>query len=235
MAGQRRRILLVEDEQVAREALEASLVKENYPVTAVADEQEALDEFARGNCALIILDLMLPGISGEKLCRAIRRNSDIPILVLSSTADVDDCVASLDMGADDYLAKPFAPRELMARIRALLRRANATVIPHDDVIRFKGLVIDVPAHCATLSGRALRLTTSEFKLLVTLSQRPGQIYTRSELVEKVLGYDCGGYERTIDSHIKNLRAKLRDNPHHPRWLFTVHGLGYRFGPPTKQK
>ena len=137
-------------------------------------------------------------------------------------------------GADDYLIKPFSPRELVARVRALLRRARVEAEPQIEVLDFGDLVIDISGHKVMVEGKEVDLTASEFKLLTTLARYPGRVYTRMELVEKVLGYDFEGYERTIDSHVKNLRAKIGDNPRSPKWLHTVHGVGYRFEDPTKQ-
>jgi DNA-binding response OmpR family regulator len=235
MSGDTRRILLVEDEKAIRDAVEAYLVRENYLVTAVADGQEALDEFATGEHGLIILDLMLPKVSGEKVCQTVRSTSDIPIIMLTAKGEIEDRIAGLELGADDYLVKPFSPRELVARVRALIRRAHVSDEPVREVLEFGNLSIDIPSHRATVDGRELDLTASEFKLLVTLGRFPGRVYTRGELVEKVLGYDFEGYERTIDSHIKNLRSKLGDDPRDPRWLSTVHGVGYRFDSPPDQR
>ena len=177
-----RRILLVEDEKAIRDAVTAYLERENYWVTAVGDGQEALEEFSKHHFDLVILDLMLPRVPGERVCRAIRDNSDVP---------------------------------------------------KREVLEFGELTIDVSGHKVMVSGKEIDLTASEFKLLTTLSRYPGRVYSRMELVEKVLGYDFEGYERTIDSHVKNLRAKIGDNPRNPKWLHTVHGVGYRFEDPTK--
>ena len=208
MSNETRRIMLVEDEKAIRDAVTAYLERENYWVTAIGDGQDALDEFAKHHFDLIILDLMLPRVPGERVCRTIRDNSDVPIIMLTAKGEVEDRIIGLELGADDYLIKPFSPRELVARVRALLRRVHADSEPQ-------------------------REAASEFKLLTTLSRYAGRVYSRMELVEKVLGYDFEGYERTIDSHVKNLRAKIGDNPRAPKWLHTVHGVGYRFEDPTK--
>ena len=225
MSNETRRILLVEDEKAIRDAVTAYLERENYWVTAVGDGQDALEEFQKHHFDLVILDLMLPRVPGERVCRVIRDTSDVPIIMLTAKGEVEDRIIGLELGADDYLVKPFSPRELVARARALLRRVHADS---------GELTIDVSGHKVLVSGEEIDLTASEFKLLTTLSRYPGRVYSRMELVEKVLGYDFEGYERTIDSHVKNLRAKIGDNPRSPKWLHTVHGVGYRFEDPTKQ-
>ena len=234
MSSETRRILLVEDEKNIRDAVTAYLEKENYWVTTAADGKEALDEFGRHNFDLIILDLMLPKVPGERVCRVIRDTSDVPIIMLTAKGEVEDRIIGLELGADDYLVKPFSPRELVARVRALLRRVHSDSEPLREVLEFGELTIDVSGHKVLVNGEVIDLTASEFKLLTTLSRYPGRVYSRMELVEKVLGYDFEGYERTIDSHVKNLRAKIGDNPRSPKWLHTVHGVGYRFEDPNKK-
>jgi DNA-binding response OmpR family regulator len=231
MAAADKRILVVEDEKTIRDAVTAYLEKEGYWVTGVGDGQTALDEFGKHSFSLVVLDLMLPRVSGEDVCRAMRNTSDVPIIMLTAKGEETDRIAGLEIGADDYLVKPFSPRELVARVRALLRRANVGEEPQRDRLAFGELEIDVAAHKAFIGGEELDLTASEFKLLVTLARYPGRVYSRMELVEKVLGYDFEGYERTIDSHVKNLRAKMHDDPRSPSFIYTVHGVGYRFDPP----
>ena len=211
MASDEKKILLVEDEKAIRDAVAAYLEREGYIVRGVGDGQSAVEEFEKHSFDLVILDLMLPKLSGEREARII----------------------GLELGADDYLIKPFSPRELVARVRALLRRAHTEAEPALEVLDFGDLVIDISGHKVIVEGTEVDLTASEFKLLTTLARYPGRVYTRMELVEKVLGYDFEGYERTIDSHVKNLRAKLGDDPRNPRWLYTVHGVGYRFEAPEK--
>ena len=223
-----RRILLVEDEKTISEAVAAYLERENYMVTAAYDGQQAIDEFDAHHFDLVILDLMLPRVPGETVCRAIRDSSDVPIIMLTAKGEVEDRIIGLELGADDYLVKPFSPRELVARVRALLRRAHLDTEPVREVLEYGGLTIDLNGHKVLVNDEEVDLTASEFKLLTTLARYPGRVCTRMELVEKVLGYDFEGYERTIDSHIKNLRAKIGDDPRDPRWLYTVHGVGYRF-------
>ncbi|MBE0417237.1 MAG: response regulator transcription factor [Coriobacteriia bacterium] len=235
MANPARRILLVEDEKAIRDAVSAYLEREGYWVTPAADGEIALTEFEKHRFDVVVLDLMLPKISGEEVCRSIRDVSDVPIIMLTAKGETEDRIAGLELGADDYLVKPFSPRELVARVRALLRRAHAEEEPQRDRLDFGDLVIDVAGHKAFLGGEELDLTASEFKLLVTLARYPGRVYTRMELVEKVLGYDFEGYERTIDSHVKNLRAKIHDDPREPTYIWTVHGVGYRFEMPQAEE
>ena len=229
-----KKILLVEDEKNIRDAVAAYLERENYWVTAVGDGQEALDEFDKRTFDLVILDLMLPRVSGERVCKIIRDHDDTPIIMLTAKGEVEDKIIGLELGADDYLVKPFSPRELVARVRALLRRAHSDSDMAREIQEFGDLVIDFSGHKVSVAGKDVDLTTSEFKLLTTLCRYPGRVYSRMELVEKVLGYDFEGYERTIDSHIKNLRAKLGDDPRNPTWLYTVHGVGYRFEDPSSK-
>lgn len=226
-----RRILLVEDEKNIRDAVAAYLERAGYWVTPAANGQEAVDAFSLHQFDLVILDLMLPRLPGEKVCRIIRDTSDVPIIMLTAKGEVEDRIVGLELGADDYLIKPFSPRELVARVRALLRRAHIDSEPQREVLDFGGLTIDLNGHKVLVNDEEVDLTASEFKLLTTLSRYPGRVYSRMELVEKVLGYDFEGYERTIDSHVKNLRAKIGDDPRNPRWIYTVHGVGYRFEVP----
>lgn len=235
MTSDAKRILLVEDEKSIRDVVAAYLEKEGFWVTSVADGQAALDAFAAKQFDIVILDLMLPKVSGEDVCQAIRNESDVPVIMLTAKGEIDDRIKGLNIGADDYLVKPFSPRELVARVRAILRRANADVEPLRERLVFGELEIDITAHRTTVAGKEVDLTASEFKLLTTLARYPGRVYSRMELVERVLGYDFEGYERTVDSHIKNLRAKIGDDSRDPRFIFTVHGVGYRFEAPEGWK
>lgn len=235
MAAETRRILIVEDEQQTRSVVEAYLEREGYWVTAVGDGGSALEAFEARPYDGVVLDLNLPGISGEDVCRRIRDVSDVPIIMLTAKGAEEERIAGLDLGADDYLVKPFSPRELVARLRALLRRAKAESEPQRSKMVYGPLEIDLTAHKVFVDGEEVDLTASEYKLLVTLARYPGRVYSRMELVEKVLGYDFEGYERAIDSHIKNLRAKLDDDPKEPRFIHTVFGVGYRFEPPAEEQ
>jgi len=226
MADENKKILLVEDEKSIRDAVQAYLEHEKYSVTPAEDGVIALEWLDKDEFDLVILDLMLPRLSGEQVCNKIREISTIPIIVLTAKGTVEDRVMGFELGADDYLVKPFSPRELVARVKALLRRTGND--DENQKIDLGDIVIDTVGHKVFEKGAQIDMTASEYKLLVTLARSPGRVFTRSELVRKVLGYDFEGYERSIDSHVKNLRAKLGDDPKKPRWLFTVHGIGYRF-------
>lgn len=227
-----KKILLVEDDSVIRQTVEAYLEKDGYWVTAAGDGQAALDAAEKKPFDLVILDLNLPKVSGEDVCRRLRDASDVPIIMLTAKGTEEERIAGLELGADDYLVKPFSPRELVARVHALLRRAHADNEPQRTRAVFGPLEIDLAAHRVTIGGHEVELTASEYKLLTVLSRYPGRVYSRMELVEKVLGYDFEGYDRAIDSHVKNLRAKLDDDPREPRFIHTVFGVGYRFEAPT---
>ena len=229
----KQKILIVDDDNNIAELISLYLTKECYECQIVNDGEAALQVLDSFQPNLVLLDLMLPGMDGYQVCRELRKESSIPIIMLSAKGEVFDKVLGLELGADDYLVKPFSPRELVARARALLRRVHADSEPQREVLEFGELTIDVSGHKVLVNNEEIDLTASEFKLLTTLSRYPGRVYSRMELVEKVLGYDFEGYERTIDSHVKNLRAKIGDNPRSPKWLHTVHGVGYRFEDPTK--
>ena len=220
------KILLVEDEKSIRDAVQAYLEHEKYEVTPAEDGVIALERFQKDEFDLVILDLMLPRLSGEQVRNKIRETSMVPIIVLTAKGSIEDRVMNLELGADDYLVKPFSPRELVARVRVLLRRTQSE--EDNQRIDLGDIVIDMIGHKVFEKGAQIDMTASEYKLLVTLAKSPGRVFTRSELVRKVLGYDFEGYERSIDSHVKNLRAKLGDDPKNPKWLYTVHGIGYRF-------
>ena len=223
-----RKILIVDDEPLIIKGLKYSLEQDGYETDSAQDGEEALAKFAAEPFDLILLDVMLPKVDGIEVCQRIREKSNVPIIMLTAKGEVEDRIIGLELGADDYLVKPFSPRELVARARALLRRVHADSEPQREVLEFGELTIDVSGHKVLVNNEEIDLTASEFKLLTTLSRYPGRVYSRMELVEKVLGYDFEGYERTIDSHVKNLRAKIGDNPRNPKWLHTVHGVGYRF-------
>ena len=227
------KVLVVEDDAGICKFLKTTLTANGYEVLVTSTGQQALEIISSHCPDCILLDLGLPDMDGNRIIENVRSWTTTPIIVISARSTEEDKAYALDLGADDYLIKPFSPRELVARVRALLRRAHTEAEPALEVLDFGDLVIDISGHKVIVEGTEVDLTASEFKLLTTLARYPGRVYTRMELVEKVLGYDFEGYERTIDSHVKNLRAKLGDDPRNPRWLYTVHGVGYRFEAPEK--
>ncbi len=229
------RILLVEDEARIAEVVQSYLERDGHMVVAHVSGEDALADFERRPADLVVLDLMLPGISGEDVCRRLRERSDVPILMLTARDGEEDLLRGLQIGADDYMTKPFSPRELSARVRALLRRAHSEREPQADVMVRGGgrLRIDAGRRRVHLDDHEVELTESEFRLLLNLARFPGRAYSRYELINKVQGYDFEGYERTIDAHIKNLRRKLGEDARRPRFVETVYGLGYRFSEAEK--
>ena len=225
------RILVVDDEASIQETVRAYLERDGFIVYTASDGREALDLVARKQPQLIVLDLMLPDISGEDIARQVRERSDVPILMLTAKSSEDERIAGLGIGADDYVVKPFSPRELVARIKAILRRAGAGEIPLSEQMLFDDgrLVIDGVRHEVRLDDEPLELTPTEYKLLSALAQYPGRAYSRFELINRVQGHDFEGYERTIDAHVKNLRRKIETDPAHPHYVETVPGVGYRLG------
>ena len=226
------RVLLIDDDEQLGPPLSAYFQRFELQLTQAVTPSEALERLRGGDFDAVILDVMLPGLDGWQLLQIIRRKSQVPVLFLTARDQVEDRVRGLELGADDYLVKPFSPRELVARLRALLRRAKSESEPQRSRVEYGPLEIDLAGHKVFVDGTEVDLTASEYKLLTTLSRYPGRVYSRMELVEKVLGYDFEGYERAIDSHIKNLRAKLDDDPREPRFVHTVFGVGYRFEPPV---
>jgi two-component system response regulator RegX3 len=229
------RILVVEDEEHIAEVVQSYLEREGHMVRWTSSGELALQEFSARRPDLVVLDLGLPDMAGEDVCRAIRADSDVPIIMLTAKDAEEDLVRGLELGADDYLTKPFSPRELSARVRALLRRARSDETPQADVLERAGgrLKLDTARRRVTLDGKAVDLTESEFRLLQTLARFPGRVYTRFELVDKVQGYEYEGYERTIDAHVKNLRHKLGEDARAPRLVQTVYGRGYCFAEDQK--
>jgi len=228
-----KRIVVIDDEQSVREVVQAYLEKDGYHVFVAENGTAGLALAERMNPALIVLDLMLPDVSGEEICSEIRSRSDVPILMLTAKASEEERVAGLVSGADDYLVKPFSPRELVARVRAVLRRTQSVETPLVETLSFAGgrLEIDTVQHVVKRDGAAVELTPNEYKLLVTLARYPGRAYSRFELINRVQGYDYEGYERTIDVHVKNLRKKIEPDPAHPRYVETVMGVGYKLAKP----
>ena len=224
-----KKIVVIDDESSVQEVVRGYLEKDGYLVYVAGNGRDGLALAERAKPGLIVLDLMLPDVSGEEICREIRRRSDVPILMLTAKAAEEERVGGLALGADDYLTKPFSPRELVARVRAVLRRTQGVEMPLVEVLSFDdgALEIDTVQHEVRRGGEAVELTPNEYRLLVTLARYPGRVYSRFELINHVQGYDFEGYERTIDAHVKNLRKKIEPNPKNPRYVETVFGVGYR--------
>ena len=225
-----KKIVVVDDDPSVQEVVRAYLERDGYLVYVAGTAAEGLAIAERVKPGLLVLDLMLPDRSGEDVAREIRERSDLPILMLTAKASVDERVDGLALGADDYLTKPFSPRELVARVHAVMRRTQDTEMPLVDVLTFDdgALEIDTVAHEVRRDGAPVELTPNEYKLLQTLARYPSRVYSRSELIHHVQGYEYEGYERTIDAHVKNLRKKIEPDPKHPRYVETVFGTGYRF-------
>ncbi|HEB13171.1 MAG TPA: response regulator transcription factor [Actinobacteria bacterium] len=225
-----KKILVVEDEKKISEVIKAYLEREGYLVNTTPSGREALKLAETVEPDLVVLDLMLPDLSGEEVCATLRRRSDVPIIMVTAKTAEDDRVHGLDIGADDYLTKPFSPRELVARVKSILRRTHSEEEFLAEKISFNDerLVIDITRHEVRVDGQVVALTPHEFKLLSTLSRHPGRVYSRYELINRVQGYDYEGYERTIDAHVKNLRQKIEREPKEPMYIKTVFGVGYRF-------
>ncbi|KGG80419.1 transcriptional regulator [Caloranaerobacter azorensis H53214] len=227
MKPNKKNILLVDDEEQIINVVRAYLEKEGYNVFTAYNGKEALDVFNKESIDFIVLDLMLPDLPGEEVCKKIRLKSEVPILMLTAKVSEGDRINGLDIGADDYMIKPFSPKELVARVRAILRRTCKDFVKAD-IIEFNNgdLIIDINKMEVKKRGELIKLTPKEFKLLIVLAKNLGKVFTREELVDKVLGYDYDGYDRTIDAHIKNLRHKIEDEEN--KYIVTVYGVGYKF-------
>jgi two-component system response regulator RegX3 len=222
------RILLVEDEESFSDPLSYLLEKEGYDVTVAADGLDALAEFDRTGADLVLLDLMLPGASGTEVCRQLRTKSTVPIIMLTAKDSEIDKVVGLELGADDYVTKPYSSRELLARVRAVLRRNTEPGDLMDSVIEAGGVRIDVDRHVASVRGEEVALPLKEFELLEMLVRNAGRVMTRGQLIDRIWGQDYVGDTKTLDVHIKRLRAKVELEPSSPQLLVTVRGLGYKF-------
>ncbi len=223
------RVLVVEDEDSIRDAVSFMLRKEGYEVIAAADGVAAVNAYEQENIELILLDLMLPGMSGTDVCRQIRQTSNVPIIMLTAKDSEIDKVVGLELGADDYVTKPFSTRELTARIKAVLRRGTVQEAAADDTIISAGPVrIDVERHEVTIGDTPASLPLKEFDLLALLTRNAGRVLTRAQLIERVWGSDYVGDTKTLDVHVKRLRSKIEKDPAHPQYLVTIRGLGYKF-------
>jgi two-component system response regulator RegX3 len=220
------RVLVVEDEESYSDALAYMLRKEGFEVAIAATGPDALTEFDRAGADIVLLDLMLPGLPGTEVCRQIRQTSNVPVIMVSAKDDEVDKVVGLELGADDYVTKPYSPRELVARIRAVLRRGvEPDLAPL--TVEVGSVRMDVERHIVTVAGEEVRLPLKEFELLEMFLRNPGRVLTRGQLIDRVWGSDYVGDTKTLDVHVKRLRAKLEDNPAEPKLLTTVRGLGYK--------
>jgi DNA-binding response OmpR family regulator len=223
-------VLVVDDEVKILEIVQSYLEKNGYRALIAKNGGEALALLRSNDVSLLRLDLMLPDLSGEELCRKIRADSDMPIIMMTAKVEEQDIIRGLNLGADDYVTKPFSPRELMARVAAALRRSAAGGRePARRVMVSGGLLLDGENRRVSLDGEDLTLTPNEYRILALLMARPHKIFTRDEIIENVKTDEYDGFDRAIDSHVKNLRQKLRDDSRAPRYIITVYGMGYRFG------
>lgn len=219
-------VLVVEDEARIAQLARDYLARAGYDVTTARDGKTALAAVRTDRPDLVVLDLGLPDMDGLDVCRVLRKNSAVPIIMLTARVEETDKIVGLEIGADDYVSKPFSPKELVARVRAVLRRqelAQGTA----EVLRAGDLTLDVPRMRVSAGGRSVELTATEFQLLAALAREPGRIFTRAQLLDAVRGVAFESYERAIDAHVKNLRRKLEPDPHNPRYILTVYGVGYR--------
>lgn len=226
-----KKILIVEDEKKILEAVKAYLEHNNFQTFTAEDGENAMVLFEKVKPDLVILDLMLPKISGEQVCQNIRKISNVPIIMLTAKSSEDDKVAGFAFGADDYVTKPFSPRELLARVNSLFRRYIENTTPIFSTMSWNNgdLEINFETHTVKKNGQLITLTPNEFKLLSLLIKSPQKTFTREELIEIAFGIDFDGFERTIDTHIKNIRSKIEDNTSSPKYVLTVRGVGYKFG------
>ena len=222
------RVLVVEDEESFSDALSYMLRKEGFEVAVAANGNDALDEFDRSGADLVLLDLMLPGLPGTEVCRQLRARSSVPVIMLTAKDSEVDKVVGLELGADDYVTKPFSSRELVARIRAVLRRGTETIELTPPVLEAGPVRMDVDRHVVTVSGDSVRLPLKEFELLELLLRNAGRVLTRGQLIDRIWGADYVGDTKTLDVHVKRLRAKIEPDPGQPTYLQTVRGLGYKF-------
>ncbi|MDA8433979.1 MAG: response regulator transcription factor [Nitrospiraceae bacterium] len=223
-------VLLVEDDRKIARVVKIYLEGAGYRVVHAETGKEAAEAATKEMPLVVILDLMLPDTTGEELCQELKELGDFPVIMLTSKSSEEERIAGFALGADDYVVKPFSPRELVYRVKAVLKRAQRDDLLSGGPVGFNNglLVVDGQTYEVRKNGRPIDLTPTEFKLLYTLSSYPGKVFTREELVEKALGYQFEGYERSIDAHIKNLRHKVEDEPRNPALILTIYGVGYRF-------
>jgi DNA-binding response OmpR family regulator len=222
-----KKILVVEDEKKLVNILRGYLEQAGFTVLTAYDGQQALTVFRHEMPTLVLLDLNLPKIDGLDVCRTIRKEWNIPVIMVTARVDETDRLVGLELGADDYIVKPFSPREVVARVRAVLRRTEGETA-RPEMLGAGDLMVDLAKHTVRIKDRPVELTPTEFDLLATMMQNPGRVFTRLQLLDQVQGQAFEGYERTIDAHIKNLRQKIEADPRDPRYLLTVFGVGYKF-------
>lgn len=222
------RLLVIDDEANLRHTLGYALRQEGYEVLTADDGERGLEAFRESRPDAVILDVMLPGLDGLEVCRRLRRESDVPILMLTARDTELDTVVGLEVGADDYLAKPFSMRELIARVRAMLRRTRRGAEETPERLEAEGLLLDASRHRVTRDGQEVTLKPKEFDLLRYLMANAGRVLGRDQILARVWGYEYGGDTRTVDTHVKTLRERLGDRAERPRWIETVRGVGYRF-------
>jgi two-component system, OmpR family, alkaline phosphatase synthesis response regulator PhoP len=219
-------ILVVEDDRQIAEIVSDYLRHAGFAVLTATTGERALELAASRHPDLVVLDLRLPRMDGFEVAKRLRRESTVPIIMLTARVEESDRVGGLDVGADDYVTKPFSPRELVARVRAVLRR-TAAARPESDVLRIADLTLDVPRMSTHRAGCPIELTTTEFQLLAALARHPGRVFTRTQLLDAVRGDQVEAFDRAIDAHVKNIRRKIEPDPHKPRYLLTVYGVGYK--------
>jgi len=231
MKRDRKQVLVVDDEVKILEVVKSFLESKGYEVFTAENGKQAFSVFEKENISFVILDLMLPDLPGEEICMRLRQKSRVPILMLTAKVAEEDLLRGLDIGADDYLTKPFRLKELYARMEAILRRASGDPVPLYRRIAFRegDLVIDLESRSVKKRGKEANLTPNEFRILSALIKYPGRVFSRDKLIDSAFGEDFDGYDRSVDSHIKNLRQKIETDPKNPVYIQTVHGVGYRFG------
>jgi DNA-binding response OmpR family regulator len=222
----KKHILIIDDDKKLNKLLKEYLQKYGFQVATAVDPQSGMKAIRTTNPDLIILDIMLPEKDGFEVCKEIRQEYSVPIIMLTARGDVTDRIVGLEMGADDYLAKPFEPRELLARIQSILRRSNRT--EKKDILRYRGLSVNLKRHTVTVDGELREITTSEFKILILLIKQPGKVFSRDALIDSLRGIEWEAYDRSVDVLISRLRQKLDDHPKQPRFIRTIHGTGYTF-------
>lgn len=228
---EKRKILVVDDEVKIVEIVQAYLIKNGYEVITAFNGKDALSVFEKELPSLVILDLMLPDLSGEEVCKELRKKSRVPIIMLTAKVAEEDVINGLNIGADGYILKPFSPNELVARVTALLRRTEKDENPLSNIYNFNNydLTIDVLKHEVKKNGKTINLTPTEYKILLTLIKYSTKLFTREELISVVFNEYYNGYDRSIDTHVKNLRQKIEIDSRNPQYILTVHGVGYKFG------